>query len=102
MRTYEIDKYTSNIRVLSSLAWLNEPVVCGELIYEINYTGLLSYRLIDHYISQSPLKFDIVDHVFSNKVVSVGNRIGILERFHKISLYNQPNQNCFLPKVFES
>eukprot|EP00347_Sterkiella_histriomuscorum_P021746 403332909 len=81
MRTFDIEKSTNIVKVVASVPWLNQPVVSGDLIYEVNY---------------------IVNQVFSNKIVSSGNRVAVLEKLHKIRIYNQPNQNSYLPKIFES
>ncbi|CDW90562.1 UNKNOWN [Stylonychia lemnae] len=102
MRTYEIDKSTNEIKTLPPLSWLNHPVIHGELIYEINYVGKFTYRKIDHYIQNFPTKIQISDNIFGKKIVCVGNRVGILERTHIVRIFNQPNQNSFLPYIFET
>lgn len=78
MRTFEIEKASNSVRIVNTVPWLNEPVISGELIYEINYIGNFTYRLIDHYTKAFSIKFDIVNSVFTNKIVSNGNRVAIL------------------------
>lgn len=61
MRTFEIEKKTNSVKVLSTMPWLNKPVIIGDLIYEVNYVGNFTYRLIDHYTASFSLKFEIVN-----------------------------------------
>lgn len=70
------------------LPWLNNPVVAGNIIYEINYQGHLQYRLVEHYAKGFSAKFSLIDKVFNPILVVDGNRIAVQERYFRVRIIN--------------
>ncbi len=44
----------------------------------------------------------MTENVFGSRIVNVGNRIMIHDRYHKVRIFSQPSWNTLLPSVFES
>ena len=87
MKTYEIDKNNSAVRDVVNLSWLNNPTIFGDQIFEINFNGQLSYRLIDHYVKGLSLRFEMAEGVYGNQIVCSGNRIMVHDKYYKLRIF---------------